>query len=266
MTENDPRETDLFTRILAHAAAMATVPLTRTMDGRTLNAVLCGLWDLPETGFPWRCRDRAERFTLGRLAESGLVKVEGQTNSVRVKLPVPSILGTWAAAGGDVADLVALQRRVAILAESDATLTPWGARVVLGFHLVKSAGPWWKTASASAAAWGKYQDELQRIHGLLIPLLLAGCVRLYASGNQAFWAVAPAADAPDLAAIEPAAVEAIDAELWDAAFETAARVITANPPDAGNAIAPMLPASRWTDCEPARPARRKRREAAIEKN
>ncbi len=249
MNATDPRETELFTRIHAHAAAWGTVPLTRPMDGRTLNAVLCGLWDLPETGFPWRCRDRAERFTLGRLAASGLVTAKGQTNHVRVSLPLASILGTWAAAGGDVADLVALQRRVAALAESAAILTPWGVPVVMGFQLVKSAGPWWETAAASDAAWNKYQDAMMDFHGMLRQLLLAGSVRLYTSSNQTFWAVAPAADAPDLAAIEPAAVEAVDADVWGSAYETAACVITSNSPDPGNAIVHMLPASRWRTTE-----------------
>jgi len=242
---SEGRDMDLFTRIHAGACAWATVPLTRPMTGGTLNAVMCALWDLPETGFPWRCDSKAERFALGRLAASGLVTVSGMTNDVRVKLPVPAILGAWAACGGDPADVGDFNRRVAILAASEAaTATPWGMRVVMGFRFVPSAGEWWKTASASDTAWRTYTEELAEYHGRFIPLLLAGAVRLYVAHGQAFWALASVADGPDLDAAEPAGVE-IDADLWQRSFETAACAFVANPPDAGNAIARMLPASRW---------------------
>jgi hypothetical protein len=130
------------------------------------------------------------------------------------------------------------------------TRTPWGGAVVLGFELCHSAGPWWASASASAAGWASYLDELASVQTAVKPLLVLGWLRLYVSTDQRVWAV-QLTDAGRDAAEHPLQIDpppdfAFDADVYAQAWHEAVRKYAQNPPACDGSLPRLLPASRWT--------------------
>jgi len=210
------------------------------MDTGRLNAVMVAIGDLADNGIPWRCRNHAERDALADLMWRCMIEIGGRTQGQTVKLLPAGVMAAWQRWSIEPGDVLALMERVR---QAKTIKTPWGADVVMGFRLVKSAGDWWSRASKTDAAWRQYQEDLEVLTATLLPALTLGWLRLYVAAGQLVWAVMATEREP----VSPSTVPEVcmDKTAWDEAFDKAVDTFTMHPPDSGNRLARRLPASQW---------------------
>jgi hypothetical protein len=235
-------ESNTLTRITASHAAVHFLPTGQPMGESKLTDLLAFAWGLPDAGLPFQARSREDRAAVDQLRRQGLIAVSGQTSGVHVKLTTEGASCFWRL---DVAAATC-----ETIAGLPTTRTPWGGAVVLGFELCHSAGPWWASASASAAGWASYLDELASVQTALKPLFVMGWARQYVSTDQRIWAVTlsdagrDAIDHPPQ--IEPPPDFVFDADCYRTAWADATRKYSTNPPPCDGSLPRYLPASRWT--------------------
>jgi hypothetical protein len=230
----------LLCRLAGQTVAAHWLPTGERMNGRTLNDLLCFAWTLPDAGLPFQSRTRDDRTALEALRRRGLVDVQGQTSGVHVRLTPSGCACFW------LLDKAA--ETVRAVASTPTVTPPGGRAVVLGCELCPSAGPWWTAARASDAGWGRYLDELAAAVVALMPLLVLGWTRQFVSVDQQLWAVQLTDDARKAAdADHPdgAAGFVFDDAAFASGRSEGVERFSRNPPDSGNVVARMLPASRW---------------------
>jgi len=235
-------QSTLLSQIAGHAEALAYIPTARPLDHKRLNAVLCAVHTLSESGMPWRCADKDERSELAELARLGLVEINGRTQGQTVRLLPAGVLAAWTKRFS-----IEPKHVVELVGEVKAAPTvraPWGDQVVMGFELVESAGKWWRRpADSPPDSWAIYCADLDALGTILLPAIILGWLYIYVATRQQIWALTTTDREPKLPQTVPDV--GIDKAAWDKAYDRAVEKYTTHPPDPGRYIAHLLPASQW---------------------
>lgn len=229
----------MLCRIAGQMAGIHWLPINYPLGGK-LNDVLCFAGGLPDAGLPFQARSRDDRQALNDLRKRGLIDVQGQTSGVHVSLTLAGAAALW--------DMAICQQNLVELSKYKTVKTPWGQSIIMGFELCPTAGDWWIKARSSDAAWNLYRDELSTAMTALTPQLILGWVRQYVSTEQQFWGVQLTDSGRQaLTSKMPGEPRGFrwNGEAYVQGRDDAVKRYSQSPPDSENAVARMLPSSKW---------------------
>ena len=179
-------ETMLLSRISGTVTALVWLPCGRTLPLVALRRVEHWLTAYGSAGLSFG-RSKVEADTLRKLTADGLVESNaGRTKNSLHRLTWRGMLATLPPDGDvDGAALIAFLRMIADMqSKSTITLPGSGTPILLGCHLLKSAGAWFCKANSA-----RYAEDLTELENHLLPAMILGWITRYTDRTGALWAL-----------------------------------------------------------------------------
>jgi hypothetical protein len=235
-------EIEYLSHLAGQTEGVLFLPLGRPCGRSALNAILIAGGDIISRGFPLKYVTPGERNTVAALRNAGLIETSGATRAAAARLTQTGIFACWQALGTPAKDILAFVERVR---RAKTAKTPWGADVVLGSSLLKSAGPWWSRASLTDKAWQAYQHELTELEAFMLPATALSWIERHVAENQTLFALSVTEEGRAAAVPKDLPQVEIDGDSWEQGFEASIRTYTDNPPKSQGRLARLLPDSAW---------------------
>lgn len=242
---------EILARVYGTAHGLYWLPLFQSLGHEGANRVAEWQVCYERRGLPFG-GDRATVEALRKLTAAGLLATSGATQGKSWRLTTEGMLTVHKLADRDPASMYDLLKTIERKQTASKIMLPGTGRpLVMGWELCAGCGLWMETASASDAAWKKYQDKLIWLSDDLAPLLVMGFAMLFTDCGGRLWG-ATITDAGRNALRDWPTVPNITmstdsfCDSYGAGLDTGVAYAQKNPPaEFQNIIARLLPASKW---------------------